>query len=93
MPRTTAPRTALPAASIACAWTKGAVATTRGCRCAICAIALPVGEPVAGADDLHVRGDAEDARAHFLLEAVHHRQHHDQRPHADRDADHRDERS
>jgi hypothetical protein len=36
--------------------------------------------------DLHMRGHAEDARAHFLLEAVHHRQHDDQRRHAQRDA-------
>src|SRR3954463_11968494 len=53
---------------------------------------FPIGEPIAGAADLHVRGNAEDARAHFLLEAVHHGEHHDQRPHADGDADHRHER-
>src|SRR3954469_16005244 len=53
---------------------------------------FPIGQPIIGAADLHVRGNAEDARAHFLLEAVHDREHHDQRPDADRDADHRHER-
>ena len=39
--------------------------------------------PVPG--NLDVRGDAENARAQFLLEAVHHRQHDDQRRHAERE--------
>jgi len=39
----------------------------------------PVGQPVVDAGDLHVRGDAKDAGADLLLEAVHHREHHDQR--------------
>jgi hypothetical protein len=51
----------------------------------------PIGQAIVERDDLHVRGDAEDARAYLLLEAVHHREHDDQRPHADEDADHRDE--
>jgi hypothetical protein len=51
--------------------------------------ALPVREAVIFGEDLQVRDHTEDAGAHFLLEAVHHRQDHDQRPHADRDADHR----
>ena len=52
--------------------------------------ALPVLEPVVVGEDLQVRHHAEDPRSDFLLEAVHHRQHHDQRPDAERDADHRD---
>jgi hypothetical protein len=51
---------------------------------------LPVLEAVVVREDLQVRHHAEDARAHLLLEPVHHRQHHDQRPDADRDADHGD---
>jgi hypothetical protein len=39
--------------------------------------------------DLDVRNDAQHAVAHFLLEAVHHREHDDQRRHAQGDAQHR----
>ncbi len=51
----------------------------------------PVGERL-GAIEHGVRHHAENARAHFLLEAVHHRQHHDHRQHAKRQADHRSQR-
>jgi hypothetical protein len=53
---------------------------------------LPVAQRAAQADDLHVGGNAEDARAQLLLEAVHDRQHHDQRRHPERDAQHRGDR-
>ncbi len=43
-------------------------------------------------DICDVRGDAEDARAQLLLEAVHHRQHDDQRRHAEADAEHGNQR-
>ena len=49
----------------------------------------PVGERVVRARDLDMRSDAEDARAHFALKTVHHRQHRDQHRDAERDADHR----
>ena len=41
-------------------------------------------------EHLDVRDHRQHAVAHFLLEAVHHRQHDDQRGHAERDAEHRD---
>jgi len=53
---------------------------------------LPGRQLAAGPGDLHVRGDAEDARAQLLLEAVHHRQHDDQRGNTEGDAAHRDQR-
>ena len=53
---------------------------------------LPVAQSVVGAHYLQVRRDAQDARADFLLEAVHHRQHHDQRHHPQADAQHGDQR-
>ncbi|MNM98390.1 hypothetical protein D3C81_1109210 [compost metagenome] len=52
---------------------------------------LPIVNRV-NADDGRVRHHAEDARAHFALEAVHHRQHHDHRQHAEGEADHRGHR-
>ena len=76
--------------SMACACTKGARRHHARVLRGDLGDALPVREAVVVGEDLQVRDHAEDARAHFLLEAVHHRQHHDQRPHADRDADHRD---
>ena len=45
-----------------------------------------------GAQHLDVGGDTEDAGAHLLLQAVHHRHDDDQRPDAEGDADHRDRR-
>jgi len=54
---------------------------------------LPIREPVVRPRDLHVRHHAEDACANFLLEPVHHREHHDQRGDAKRDAEHRSERN
>jgi hypothetical protein len=53
--------------------------------------ALPVGER-GHAAHLDVRRDRQDAVAQLLLEAVHHRQHDDQRGDAERDAGHRDQR-
>jgi hypothetical protein len=51
----------------------------------------PVGQrAAAGVVQLDVRDDAQHAIAHFLLKAVHHRQHDDQRRDAERDAEHRD---
>src|SRR5262245_55839686 len=50
----------------------------------------PVLQPVVVREDLQVRHHGENPRADFLLEAVHHREHYDQRPHAKGDADHRD---
>ncbi len=44
------------------------------------------------AEDGGMRYQAEDARTHFALEAVHHRQHHDHRQHTQRQADHRGHR-
>ena len=50
----------------------------------------PVGERgAAGVAHLDVRDDREHAVAHFLLEAVHHRQDDDQRGDAEGDAEHR----
>ena len=43
-----------------------------------------------GRKDFDVRDHAEHAVAHFLLEAVHHTQHNDQRCHAQRNAEHGD---
>ncbi len=43
-------------------------------------------------DDGGVRHHAENACAHFALEAVHYRQHHDHREHAQGEADHRGHR-
>jgi hypothetical protein len=54
---------------------------------------LPVAQLAVEAGDLHVGGHAEDARAQLGLKAVHHRQHDDQRRHAQRDAQHRDQRN
>ena len=49
----------------------------------------PVGQRAAlGVVDLHVGDHREHAVAHLLAEAVHHRQHDDQRRHAQRDAEH-----
>ena len=56
------------------------------CQC------TPVGNRL-GAIEHGVRHHAENARAHFLLETVHHRQHHDHRQHAERQADHRGQRN
>ena len=52
---------------------------------------LPVVQRLRRADG-GMRHHAEDPRAHFLLEAVHHREHDDHRQHAQRQADHRGQR-
>jgi len=54
---------------------------------------LPVGQLAVEAGDLHMGRDAQDARAQLGLEAVHHRQHDDQRRHAEGNAQHRDQRN
>jgi len=55
--------------------------------------ALPVAQRFADAGDLHMRHRAQHARAHFALETVEHREHGDQYRHAQRDANHRDQRN
>ena len=91
MPRTMAPRMSSPRASRDCAATKGAAPTTSGFARASRSVRCTSGStPPPGPVDLDVRDDAQHAVAHFLLEAVHHRQHDDQRSHAQRDAEHRD---
>ena len=52
----------------------------------------PVGDRL-GSVEHGVRHHAENARAHFLLETVHHRQHHDHRQHTERQTDHRSQRN
>jgi hypothetical protein len=84
-PRTITPRLASPTESIAWPTTYGAVAITRGLRRASAATA-PASAQLRQTLDLDVRRDREDARAQLLLEAVHHREHDDQRPHAEPDA-------
>jgi hypothetical protein len=54
---------------------------------------FPVGHLAVRPADLHVRDHRQDAAAQFGLKAVHHRQHDDQRRHAQRDAEHRNQRN
>jgi hypothetical protein len=49
----------------------------------------PVSQRPAEGADLDVRSDRQDARAQLLLEAVHDRQHDDQRSHTQGDTEHR----
>ena len=51
---------------------------------------LPVANAAFRVEHLHVREHRQHPVAHFLLEAVHHRQHDDQRGDAERDPGHRD---
>ncbi len=53
---------------------------------------LPVFHFAIGAGNLRVRSHAENARAQLLLETVHHRQHDNQRRHAERQAQHGNQR-
>ena len=50
---------------------------------------LPIADARANSANLDVRGHRENAIAQLLLKAVHHRDHHDQRGDAERDAGHR----
>ena len=87
-----APRMSSPRASSACAATNGAAPTTCGLlraprprsRCQS-ASAPPSASQISMCETTR-----EHAVAHLLLEAVHHRQHDDQRRDAERDAEHRD---
>ena len=53
---------------------------------------LPVRHFAVERAHLDMRGDGEDAVSKLVLEAVHHRQNHDERSHAERDAGHRSKR-
>ena len=72
--------------------TYGAAADDARIRRARCARPPASPASVRNAADLDVRRDRQDAVAQLLLEAVHHRQHDDQRRDAERDAGHRDQR-
>src|SRR5881227_3151075 len=54
--------------------------------------AAPVGETAGEAHERGVRGDRENAAAQLPLEAVHDRQHDDERRHPERQPAHRDQR-
>jgi hypothetical protein len=86
MPRTIMPRTWPSKLSMPCCLHVGRRRLhSRMARHALHHLA-PVGQFAALAADLDMRNHAEDALAQFLLEAVHHRQHDDQRRHAQRQA-------
>jgi hypothetical protein len=70
----------------------GAVARTRGCCAAFAATASQSLSREFTAGDLRVRRNAENPRAQLGLEAVHHRQHDDQRSDAERNPRHRGKR-
>ena len=79
-----------PRASSACAGDERRRADHLRVRARLRRGGLPVGQRAAvRIEHLDVRDHAQHAVAHFLLEAVHHRQHDDQRGHAERDAEHR----
>ena len=54
---------------------------------------LPVAQRFAESGDLHMGHRAQHARTHLALKTVEHRQHGDQHRHAQRDANHRDQRN
>jgi hypothetical protein len=72
----------------ACAPTKGAAPTTCGFLRTSARVSAGSGSAPPSGRTPRRRDDAEHAVAHVLLKAVHHRQHDDQRRHAQRDAQH-----
>jgi len=67
----------------------GGAADYRGMFERLLAQGFPVLQRATKTAHRNVRNHAQYAAAQFLLETVHHRQHHDQRHHAERDSQHR----